>query len=268
MAPPFQAYEYGVRVVSSCVKSTTGTLYVRLRYRMSRRLAKQIIPRVLARESGQSSDNIGIYAMQFRETQRLQTEDELFVPTSLTSEVKHELIPGVPGACLLNNVLTEAECDTLVDFSERCGYTQDTPVSLGRDVRQNDACVFIAEADLSGMLYMLNKPLYMLTRVNIFQDVYPHAPSLHTPHIYYPSIPHTSRIYCPFLIPTLAYFFAHLFPAFSWGAGGGDRCDLSTMSYASPTPRAGYLAASQRCRPSGLSLRPEQPLAPVPLLSH
>ena len=126
---------------------------------MSRRLAWQLIPRIVARESGQSSDNIGIYAMQFGETRRLQKDGGLFLPTSLTNEVKHELIPNVPGACMLSNVLTETECNTLIDFSERCGYTQDTPVSLGRDVRQNDACVFIAEADLIGIIMHVARPL-------------------------------------------------------------------------------------------------------------
>ena len=120
---------------------------------MSRRLARQLIPRVLARESGQNSGNIGIYGMQVGETTRLRTEDKLFLPnTGLVNAVKYDVFSGLPGVCLLSNVLTEAECDTLINFSERCGYTQDTPVSLGRDVRQNDACVFIAEADLNGML--------------------------------------------------------------------------------------------------------------------
>lgn len=121
---------------------------------MSRQLVRQLVPRVLARESGQNSNNIPIYGMQFGECRRLCKENGLFLPTSTyTKEVNHEAIVDVSGACVLTNVLTEAECDTLIKFSEYCGYTQDTPVSLGRDVRQNDACVFIAETDLSETIF-------------------------------------------------------------------------------------------------------------------
>lgn len=57
-------------------------------------------------------------------------------------------VPGVPGAFVLSNVLTCAECDQLRNLSEAMGYTEDAPVSLGRRIRRNENCVWIADDSL------------------------------------------------------------------------------------------------------------------------
>lgn len=54
-------------------------------------------------------------------------------------------VPGVPGAFVLSNVLTEPECHALAQLSEAMGYTMDAPVSLGRNIRRNENCVIIAD---------------------------------------------------------------------------------------------------------------------------
>lgn len=54
-------------------------------------------------------------------------------------------VPGVPGAFVLSNVFTDAECDAIGSLSEAMGYTEDAPVSLGRRIRQNENCVIIAD---------------------------------------------------------------------------------------------------------------------------
>jgi len=58
------------------------------------------------------------------------------------------LCSQVPGAFVLSNVLTEAECDSIADLSESMGYTEDAPVSLGRRIRKNQNCVIIADDTL------------------------------------------------------------------------------------------------------------------------
>lgn len=59
-------------------------------------------------------------------------------------------IPQVPGAFLLQNLVTPSECAALIRLSEAMGYTEDAPVSLGRDVRHNENCVWIADDSLTG----------------------------------------------------------------------------------------------------------------------
>jgi len=66
--------------------------------------------------------------------------------------VKHA-VEGVPGAFTLSNVLSDGECEALISLSEAMGYTPDAPVSLGRNVRQNENCVIIADTSLDGPIW-------------------------------------------------------------------------------------------------------------------
>ena len=59
-------------------------------------------------------------------------------------------MPGVPGAFLLRNLLSPAECRAMISMSEAMGYTEDAPVSLGRNIRHNENCVWIADNTLLG----------------------------------------------------------------------------------------------------------------------
>mmetsp|Transcript_39663 Transcript_39663/g.98879 ORF Transcript_39663/g.98879 Transcript_39663/m.98879 type:complete len:286 (-) Transcript_39663:131-988(-) len=57
-------------------------------------------------------------------------------------------VPEVPGAFVLSNVLTKVECDQLRALSEAMGFTPDAPVSLARNIRRNENCVWIADDSL------------------------------------------------------------------------------------------------------------------------
>lgn len=60
---------------------------------------------------------------------------------------------------LLRNVLTKSECEEIVETSEKMGYTQDAPVSLGRDVRKNENCVWVMDDDFNRAIFERAKPL-------------------------------------------------------------------------------------------------------------
>ena len=68
--------------------------------------------------------------------------------------VVKEAVPGCPGVFLLSDVLSHAECDRIVQVCESMGFVLDAPVSLSRDVRQNDNVVWIAdEGTLNGVIF-------------------------------------------------------------------------------------------------------------------
>lgn len=54
-------------------------------------------------------------------------------------------VPGVQGAFVLSNVLSPAECDQINSVATAMGFTEDAPVSLGRRIRHNLSCVWLAD---------------------------------------------------------------------------------------------------------------------------
>ena len=62
--------------------------------------------------------------------------------------VQRDDVPDVPGAFVLSNILTSSECEQLLGLSTAMGWTEDAPVSLGRQIRQNENCVWIADDSL------------------------------------------------------------------------------------------------------------------------
>ena len=62
--------------------------------------------------------------------------------------VQRHDVPGVQGAFVLSNVLAVDECEQILRLSEAMGYTEDAPVSLGRSVRRNENCVWLADDSL------------------------------------------------------------------------------------------------------------------------
>ena len=62
--------------------------------------------------------------------------------------VERHDVPGVQGAFVLSNVLAVDECEQILRLSEAMGYTEDAPVSLGRNVRRNENCVWLADDSL------------------------------------------------------------------------------------------------------------------------
>eukprot|EP00933_Yihiella_yeosuensis_P027046 TRINITY_DN20980_c1_g3_i1.p1 TRINITY_DN20980_c1_g3~~TRINITY_DN20980_c1_g3_i1.p1 ORF type:complete len:311 (-),score=50.64 TRINITY_DN20980_c1_g3_i1:3-839(-) len=60
---------------------------------------------------------------------------------------------GVPGGFVIHNILSPSECDEMIRFSETCGWTEDAPVSLGRHIRKNENCVWIADDSLNDAIF-------------------------------------------------------------------------------------------------------------------
>eukprot|EP00931_Biecheleriopsis_adriatica_P079240 TRINITY_DN52643_c0_g1_i1.p1 TRINITY_DN52643_c0_g1~~TRINITY_DN52643_c0_g1_i1.p1 ORF type:complete len:342 (-),score=71.31 TRINITY_DN52643_c0_g1_i1:55-1080(-) len=67
---------------------------------------------------------------------------------------------GVAGGFVLHDVLSPRECDDMVRFAETCGYTEDAPVSLGRHIRQNENCVWLADDALTNGIFERCKDLF------------------------------------------------------------------------------------------------------------
>mmetsp|Transcript_55135 Transcript_55135/g.129085 ORF Transcript_55135/g.129085 Transcript_55135/m.129085 type:complete len:252 (-) Transcript_55135:31-786(-) len=95
--------------------------------------------RVVARECGAVRSDLPTFAV----SGGLVKFDDTDKPP-----LEREDLPHIPGAFVLHNVLTAAECDQLIEASEFTGYTEDAAVSLGRDIRHNENCVWIAQDEL------------------------------------------------------------------------------------------------------------------------
>ena len=93
---------------------------------------------LLTRESGSERRDLPIW-VSTPETIRWS---ETFGPVARTE------VPGVQGAFVLSNVLSVEECTQLLQLSEAMGYTEDAPVSLGRHIRRNENCVWLADDSL------------------------------------------------------------------------------------------------------------------------
>ncbi|KAK3258727.1 hypothetical protein CYMTET_32238 [Cymbomonas tetramitiformis] len=97
---------------------------------------------VLTRESGQQRDNLPIFTAT-PNTVVFSTREE-----EAGDQVKRFDCPDIPGAFHLSNVLTSDECEQILSLSEAMGYTTDAPVSLGRDIRHNENCVWIMDESI------------------------------------------------------------------------------------------------------------------------
>lgn len=64
--------------------------------------------------------------------------EDLFDKDFDISQVQRIDIAEVPGAFQLLNVLSEAETQRLIDYTESLGYDEDSPVSLPHNVRHNE----------------------------------------------------------------------------------------------------------------------------------
>mmetsp|Transcript_17020 Transcript_17020/g.52352 ORF Transcript_17020/g.52352 Transcript_17020/m.52352 type:complete len:276 (-) Transcript_17020:62-889(-) len=58
-----------------------------------------------------------------------------------------------PHVFVLERVLADDECDAIIDVSEQMGYTEDAPVSLGRNIRRNENCVWIADDAVAASIF-------------------------------------------------------------------------------------------------------------------
>mmetsp|Transcript_9251 Transcript_9251/g.16667 ORF Transcript_9251/g.16667 Transcript_9251/m.16667 type:complete len:253 (-) Transcript_9251:58-816(-) len=112
--------------------------------------------RVAAREPGAVRSDLPTFAV----SGNLIKFDDTNKPA-----LEREELPDIPGAFMLHNVLTAAECDQLIEASEHMGYTEDAAVSLGRDIRQNQNCVWIAQDDLATIPFERCKPMLPVERM-------------------------------------------------------------------------------------------------------
>lgn len=108
--------------------------------------------RIVRHESGKTNPRIPIFTSPMG-TIKLGKEDQNFTASH------QEPVAGVPSALLIHNVMTPEECDQIIALSEAMGHTEDAPVSLGRDIRHMDNCVWIADRELNEQLFSRLKHL-------------------------------------------------------------------------------------------------------------
>mmetsp|Transcript_23112 Transcript_23112/g.75354 ORF Transcript_23112/g.75354 Transcript_23112/m.75354 type:complete len:271 (+) Transcript_23112:18-830(+) len=101
--------------------------------------------RIVARESGRTTSGIPIFS---------DNEGTMRLTGSPPSTAVHECSHITPGGLYLTDLLSRAECKKIVDTTERFdSWSEDAPVSLGRDVRRNSTCVWIASDELNDAIF-------------------------------------------------------------------------------------------------------------------
>lgn len=68
-------------------------------------------------------------------------------------QVERRAISQVPGAFQLFNVLSKAECKSLISISEQLGFLPDAAVSLPRSVRHNDSLTWVVDEKTDGTIW-------------------------------------------------------------------------------------------------------------------
>jgi len=107
---------------------------------------------ITCREPGAVRDDIPVFAMMENAAGSKQFA-ELAATDARGDEIIREDVEGVPGAFVLRNVLSSAQCDWLIKLTETMGYDEDAPTRLGRNFRQNENCVMIALDDINTAIY-------------------------------------------------------------------------------------------------------------------
>ena len=75
------------------------------------------------------------------------------------------------GVFVIQNVLTKEECQRFIDLSESMGYTPDAPVSLGRNIRHNENCVWMMNANINQQIF--NRIQHLVPQSILFRDDVP-----------------------------------------------------------------------------------------------
>jgi len=92
---------------------------------------------IAARESGSMRHDLPLWGSRIENPMQLNTTSPV--------QVEREEIPSVPGAFQLHNVLSKAECETIIAATEALGYTEDAAVSLPRTVRHNNNLTWVTD---------------------------------------------------------------------------------------------------------------------------
>jgi hypothetical protein len=79
--------------------------------------------------------------------------------------VSRIIIPEVPGAFQLLNVLSIDEADTFIEQTERLGFHKDSPVSLPYSVRHNDNLNWVVSENIDQTIWQRSKK-YVVEKVN------------------------------------------------------------------------------------------------------
>ena len=115
--------------------------------------------RIVQREPGQTSADLPIFAATPEsastllddhgadQCQQKQQQEQKKKPPSVVVEEFRD------GVVLLHNVLTKAECRRIKELSDAMGYTDDAPVSLGRNIRQNESCVWLMDEAVNRKIF-------------------------------------------------------------------------------------------------------------------
>ena len=93
-------------------------------------------------------DNVPIYGtaphpIVFEETNRCQAASE---------------VAGVPGALVIPQLLTPAECQQFVTLTEAMGYGSTAAISLGSGIRQNQTVTWLADSSVASAIFRRAQP--------------------------------------------------------------------------------------------------------------
>lgn len=70
-----------------------------------------------------------------------------------SQKITRQAVSQVPGAFQLLNVLSQEECQRLIQASEAMGYLPDAAVSLPRDVRHNDSLTWVVDKHTDSIIW-------------------------------------------------------------------------------------------------------------------
>ena len=100
---------------------------------------------IVDRETGAQSNNIPLWANQSANPARLIQNQN--------SQVSLKVIEQVPGAFQLLNVLSDEECQTLINIAESLQFNQDAAVSLPRHIRHNDSLTWVIDEKTEAIIW-------------------------------------------------------------------------------------------------------------------
>jgi len=107
---------------------------------------------VIAYEPGAENPSIPTWATRTENPAMLEESD-------VSERVAFKKIDEVPSAFQLLHVLSQDECEGLINVSEGMGYIEDASVSLGRDVRHNDNVVWVVDDTTERLIWKRVAPL-------------------------------------------------------------------------------------------------------------
>jgi len=143
-----------------CCLATTTTLLFRPYGQSGAAAAAPSIFRIVKHEPGQSTSSIPIFtATEKYAATLLDADDKEYEEchegnqqcTSSGSSRNNNIHMETyrDGVLVLRDVLSPAECQRILRTSETMGYTEDAPVSLGRNIRQNESCVWLMNDEVN-----------------------------------------------------------------------------------------------------------------------